>query len=138
MEGQHAFNPCRSTTIDSFARACERHRVRQIVAISGGINTFHHFREPTPVDNRPTVRMNRDTLYSTTIVDITQSATPTLPDVGARNDDGSVTVHFGGCDDERVNCLPIMDGWSYVIRLFQPRPEILDGSWIFAAFGPTN
>jgi Protein of unknown function (DUF1214) len=24
------------------------------------------------------------------------------------NDDGSVTVHFGGCGDDRPNCLPIM------------------------------
>jgi hypothetical protein len=47
------------------------------------------------------------------------------------NDDGSVTVHFGGCDDERPNCLPIMDGWNYIVRLYRPRPEILDGSWSF-------
>lgn len=49
------------------------------------------------------------------------------------NDDGSVTVQFGGCGDRRPNCLPIMDGWNYVIRLYRPRPEILDGSWTFPA-----
>jgi hypothetical protein len=47
------------------------------------------------------------------------------------NDDGSITVHFGGCDDDRTNCLPIMDGWNYTVRLYRPRPEILDGSWTF-------
>ena len=29
------------------------------------------------------------------------------------------------------NCLPIMDGWNYTVRLYRPRPEILDGSWTF-------
>ncbi len=49
------------------------------------------------------------------------------------NDDGSVTVHFGGCSDDRPNCLPIMDGWNYTVRLYRPRPEVLDGSWTFPA-----
>ena len=48
------------------------------------------------------------------------------------NDDGSVTVHFGGSGD-RPNCLPIMDGWNYTIRLYRPRPAVLDGSWSFPA-----
>ena len=47
------------------------------------------------------------------------------------NDDGSVTVHFGGCNANRTNCLPIMEGWNYTVRLYRPRPEILDGSWSF-------
>jgi hypothetical protein len=46
------------------------------------------------------------------------------------NDDGSVTVTLGGRDDS-PNCLPIMQGWNYLIRLYQPRPEILDGTWKF-------
>jgi hypothetical protein len=50
---------------------------------------------------------------------------------GIPNDDGSITVHFGGCGDERQNCLPIMDGWNYTVRLYRPRPAILDGSWTF-------
>lgn len=49
----------------------------------------------------------------------------------ASNGDGSVTVHFGGCDDRRANCLPIMEGWNYTVRLYRPRPEVLDGSWTF-------
>ena len=45
--------------------------------------------------------------------------------------DGSVIVHFGGCGDGRANCLRLMDGWNYTVRLYRPRPEILDGSWTF-------
>jgi hypothetical protein len=47
------------------------------------------------------------------------------------NEDGSVTVHFGGCEHDRLNCLPIVDGWNYTVRLYRPRPEVLDGSWTF-------
>ena len=311
-------------TIDNFARAASDIEFEKYVALAGGINRFYHFREPTPVDNQPTIRMNRDTLYSTAIVDISEGATLTLPDVGERymsamivnqdhfinevfygggtytldmetfdtpyvivymrtlvdaddpsdvaavnaiqdqmkieavssnpfilpnydkeayetlvdltnqllpfstnkvtgvfgrkedvdpvrhligtgigwaglphnhayypanvpnlpvgeykievpaevpvgafwsvslynadgffeknsidgyvvnsimgkrNEDGSMTVHFGGCDDGRVNCLPIMDGWNYVVRLYQPGPEILDGSWTFPDVEPVN
>ena len=52
------------------------------------------------------------------------------------NDDGSVTIHFGGCDDDRPNCLPIMEGWNYGVRLYRPRKEILDGSWAFPSIQP--
>jgi hypothetical protein len=47
------------------------------------------------------------------------------------NDDGSITVNFGGCGDQRPNCLPLTDGWNYIVRLYQPRPEVLDGTWAF-------
>ncbi|SDJ53633.1 DUF1214 domain-containing protein [Aliiruegeria lutimaris] len=50
---------------------------------------------------------------------------------GTRNDDGSMTVHLGGCDDGRVNCLPIMEGWNYTVRLYEPGADVLDGSWAF-------
>jgi hypothetical protein len=50
--------------------------------------------------------------------------------------DGSITVHFGGCADDRSNCLPVMDGWNYTVRLYRPRPEVLDGSWTFPAAEP--
>jgi len=49
----------------------------------------------------------------------------------ARNDDGSVTVRFGGDGDPKRNSLPITDGWNYLVRLYRPRPEILSGAWTF-------
>jgi hypothetical protein len=48
-----------------------------------------------------------------------------------KDDDGSITVHFGGCDDGRANCLPIVEGWNYAVRLYRPRTEVLDGSYVF-------
>ena len=303
-------------TVDNFIRAATDIELDQYVSLAGGVNRFYHFREPTPVDSQPTIRMNRDTLYSTAVVDISEGATLTLPDVGERymtamivnqdhyinkvffgggtyilgmktfdtpyvivyvrtlvdasdpkdvaavneiqdqmvvkaasskpfippnydkdaleemiatlqplapfvpnsfrmfgkknevepirhllgtaggwgglpeseafyltvapslppgeykievpaevpvgafwsislynargffepntrdaynvnsvtgerNDDGSMTVHLGGCKDNRVNCLPIMEGWQYVVRMYRPSPEILDGRWTF-------
>ena len=53
-----------------------------------------------------------------------------------RNADGSVTVQFGGCDGAARNCLPIMPGWNYIVRLYRPRREILNGSWSFPEAQP--
>ena len=51
---------------------------------------------------------------------------------GKRNMDGSFTVHFGG-DPSAPNYLHITEGWNYSVRLYQPRNEILDGTWTFPA-----
>ena len=48
-----------------------------------------------------------------------------------KNPDGSITIQFGGCDGKIPNCIPIMKGWNYTVRLYRPRPEILSGKWKF-------
>jgi hypothetical protein len=53
-------------------------------------------------------------------------------------EDGSVAVQFGGCDGKIPNCLPTMPGWNYMVRLYRPRPEILDGRWTFPAAKPAS
>jgi len=305
-----------SVTIDNFIRAATDIELGKYVSLAGGVNRFFHFRTPTSVDNQPTIRMNRDTLYSGAVIDISEGATLTLPEVGdrymsamvvnqnhyinevvhgggtylldmgrfdtpyvlvfvrvlvnaadetdvvavnatqdkmvidaasskpfivpdydedgfkamvsailglgpftpdssrmfgakgdvdplrhfigtaggwgglpeneafyvnvdpglpigkykidvpadvpvdafwsislynakgffqpnnrnayninsvtgARNKNGSITVHLGGCEDGRVNCLPIMEGWNYTVRLYRPQRQVLDGSWAF-------
>ncbi|WP_441259737.1 DUF1254 domain-containing protein [Bradyrhizobium sp. 521_C7_N1_3] len=52
--------------------------------------------------------------------------------------DGSTVVQFGGCDGKIPNCLPIMKGWNYTIRLYRPRPEILNGKWKFPEPKPVS
>jgi hypothetical protein len=42
---------------------------------------------------------------------------------------GSTTIQFGGCEQPTPNCLPIVNGWNYTVRLYRPRREILDGTW---------
>ena len=310
-------------TVDNFVRAATEIEMGKYLAVTGGVNRFYHVRTPTPIDQQPTIRMNRDTLYSMAILDISEGATLTIPDTGGRyitamivnqdhyinrvfsgggtysldtetfdtpyvivimrtlvdssdpddvaavnalqdqiqveaassrpfilpnydedsfratldaaielsrnvpdsertfgsreevdpvrhflgtafgwgglpekeafylnvdpglpvgsyvievpaevpvdafwsvsvynaqgffernarnaysvnsvsgdrNADGGMTVHLGGCEDGRTNCLPIMEGWNYAVRLYQPRPEILDGSWNFPAVEPVD
>lgn len=48
-----------------------------------------------------------------------------------KNKDGSITINFGGCEDGRVNCLPISKGWNYTVRMYEPEEEILNGDWTF-------
>lgn len=55
-----------------------------------------------------------------------------------KNADGSVMVQFGGCDGKIANCLPIMDGWNYTVRMYRPREEILSGTWKFPEAQPVN
>jgi hypothetical protein len=47
-----------------------------------------------------------------------------------KNSDKSITVNFGG-DPSSVNYIPITTGWNYVVRLYRPRAEILNGKWSF-------
>ena len=51
-------------TIDTFVRAESDTAIRNIYNQAGGLGNFLHLRTPTPVDNQPIIRMNRDALYS--------------------------------------------------------------------------
>jgi hypothetical protein len=53
------------------------------------------------------------------------------------NPDGSFTIAFGGPKDA-PNYLPIMPGWNYMVRLYRPRPEVIDGSWKFPEAQPVK
>ena len=55
-----------------------------------------------------------------------------------KNPDASVTVQFGGCDGKIPNCLPTVPGWNYMVRLYRPRAEILNGRWTFPEARPAN
>ncbi len=58
----------------------------------GAFGKLRQLRKPTPIDKQDIIRMNRDTLYSMGVFDLTEP---------------SVTNNFGGCEDGRINCLPI-------------------------------
>jgi hypothetical protein len=55
-----------------------------------------------------------------------------------KNADGSVDIQFGGCDGNAANCIPIPSGWNYIVRLYRPRSEILNGTWKFPEPQPMN
>lgn len=52
--------------------------------------------------------------------------------------DGAIAIQFGGCDGHVENCLPIVAGWNYTVRLYRPRAEILSGAWTFPDAVPAN
>lgn len=68
----------------NFARA-ETHRMMAgLQRDAGGVNRLLHNREPAPIDKQTVIRMNRDTLYSFAVVDISAGATLTVPEAGDR------------------------------------------------------
>lgn len=89
--------------IDNFNKAQADFEFDGILKMTGGINKLHHNRTTTPIDKQNVIRMNRDTLYSLGVVDISKGATVTLPDTGKRymslmviNNDGYVNKVFYG------------------------------------------
>lgn len=99
-----AFSAAVEVNVDNFARAQADHEFAGIQKEAGGINKFKTNKSPTPIDRQPVIRMNRDTLYSLGVFDISEGATITLPDAGDRylsmmviNNDGYVNkVFYGG------------------------------------------
>jgi hypothetical protein len=52
--------------------------------------------------------------------------------------DGSITIQFGGCDGKVPNCIPIVPGWNYMVRLYRPHAEIINGRWRFPEARPVQ
>jgi hypothetical protein len=48
------------------------------------------------------------------------------------------TKRMFGRRDQIPNCLPTMPGWNYMVRLYRPRVEILNGAWKFPEVVPVN
>jgi hypothetical protein len=42
------------------------------------------------------------------------------------NEDGTFDANFGECGDNAKNNLPVVDGWNFLMRVYEPRLEELD------------
>lgn len=73
-----------AVSVDNFVRAESDRMFAAIAAQGGGVGGWAHGFVPTPIDEQTIIRMNRDTLYSAVVVDISQGATLSVPDVGDR------------------------------------------------------
>jgi hypothetical protein len=63
----------------------------------------------------------------------------TLNNITAKKDqDGSITIQFGGCDGKIANCIPTTNGWNYLVRLYRPREQVLSGTWKFPEARPVD
>lgn len=96
---------------------------------NGQINSLAFIREPTTLDNQPVIRMNRDTLYASAVVDTVGGATITVPEAP----DGrylSVLVidndHYAPAVYYEPGTYDLPDDTRYVILLF--RVQLLDDS----------
>ena len=70
--------------VDNFVRAETNKYFDRTIKQAGGLNTWMHLRQPTPIDKQIVIRMQRDTLYSAAIIDISKGANLILPEVGDR------------------------------------------------------
>ena len=70
--------------VDNFVRAETNRMFAGLHADAGAVNTWFHHRVPASVDHQTVIRMNRDTLYSFAIADISEGATLTVPEHGDR------------------------------------------------------
>jgi hypothetical protein len=68
---------------DTYVRA-QSDTMFKSYADDGAFGKFHHVRQPTPIDAQEIIRMNRDTLYSLGVFDLTDPVTITKPDTGNR------------------------------------------------------
>src|SRR4029077_18616608 len=72
-------------TVDNFARAESDLYFGNAVKDAGGTGKFYHPREPMQIDRQTVIRANRDTLYSSALIDLDAGpVTVTLPDAGKR------------------------------------------------------
>src|SRR3954454_15724005 len=71
-------------SVDNFVRAETHRMMADLQRDAGGINRFRHNRAPASVDQQTVIRMNRDTLYSFAVVDVSAGATLTAPAAGER------------------------------------------------------
>jgi hypothetical protein len=76
-------NAAEPVTPDTFVRA-ETDTYFKKKVDSGGLGRFIHFRTLTPIDAQNVIRMNRDTLYSSAVFDLTTPVTISKPDTGNR------------------------------------------------------
>jgi hypothetical protein len=125
--------------------------VRRLIGVGaawGGIpekEALYLNRAPADDDGRTVYRLTLkdvpvDGFWSISVYDSDGRFAPnpqkayTVNSVTAKTEtDGSAVVQFGGCDGKIPNCLPTPPDWSYMVRLYRPRPEVLSGAWTLPA-----
>lgn len=98
--------------------------VNQIAANQDGKQAYTLTLGKVPVDGFWSVTVyNAQGYYEEPLSAVSVNSVTAKP-----NKDGTTTIRFGG-DPTAANALNIMPGWNYIVRLYRPRAEILDGGW---------
>jgi hypothetical protein len=124
-------------TVDNFVRAETDMTLARYVK-QGALGKFLHIRNPTPIDKQDVIRMNRDTLYSAGVFDLTEPVTIVKPDSGGRfqsmmviNQDHSMLPVEHGSGEFKFTKEKI--GTRYVIVIFRTFVDANDPEDIKAA-----
>ena len=83
-DSQGAGESVTPVTLDKFPIAETHHMMKISIDTFGQFGEWVHLRGFTPIDQQNVVRMNRDTLYSSLVLDLTKPATITKPDTDGR------------------------------------------------------
>lgn len=70
--------------VDNYVHAETAVQFKRMVKVAKGIGRLSHARMPVPINKQHIARMNRDALYSSGLVDITDGATIRMPESGDR------------------------------------------------------
>ncbi|HSR31194.1 MAG TPA: DUF1254 domain-containing protein, partial [Anaerolineae bacterium] len=73
----------KDVNVSNFARAESDVAIKKVYDMVG-LGIWLHFRAPTPIDQQKVIRMNRDTLYSSVVLDLSEPATVIMPETGGR------------------------------------------------------
>ena len=68
----------------NYVKAKSALHFNRVLKRSGSVNRWGHVRQPIPLDQQGSRRMNRDTLYSSAVIDISQGASFSMPDAKGR------------------------------------------------------
>lgn len=80
-----AFAFAEPVTIDNFARAeTDTYMRANMAAVGAEVGELSNLRSTVTPDNQTVIRQNQDTLYSGIVLDLTEPATITLPEIGGR------------------------------------------------------
>ena len=113
----------------NYVRAKTALQFDKYYASAGGINRFGHSRNVVGIDNRSSKRLNRDTLYSVAIVDISEGAVVEMPKAAGRymslqvvNEEGytNAVFHGGGRYKLDMNQFETSYVWLLVRTLVSP------------------
>ena len=90
----------KDVNVTNFTRAESDVAIRKMYDMVG-LNNWFHLRAPTPIDQQKVIRMNRDTLYSSAVLDLSEPATVIMPETGGRYQSLQVINqdHYSFCQD---------------------------------------
>jgi len=73
----------KNVNVANFTRAETDVAIKKIYDMVG-MGNWVHLRAQTPIDQQTVIRMNRDTLYSAAVVDLSEPVTVIMPETGER------------------------------------------------------